>query len=77
MRRSPLGAFGARGVGPARPGAAVVGVTRAFLGSRALVQPWLPWASVFADPGAQGLPVRSPPMKSRTLEQAPTWRVSP
>lgn len=54
-----------------------MGVTRAFLESRALVHPWLLWASVFTDPGAQELPVRSPPIKSRTLEQAHTWQVSP
>lgn len=37
----PLGGVGSQGVGPARPGAAVAGVTRAVLRSRALVQPWL------------------------------------
>ena len=37
--------LGPRGVGPARPGAAVAGVTHAVLRSRALVQPWLPWNS--------------------------------
>lgn len=42
---APWGRLGPRGVGPARPGAAVAGVTRAVLRSRALVQPWLPWNS--------------------------------
>ena len=75
--RRPLGAFGPQGSGTGQAWSCCDECHTCFLGERGTSAALAPVGLLFTDPGAQELPVRSPPIKSRTLEQAHTWQVSP
>lgn len=76
MGRSPL-AFGPQGSGAGQARSRCGRCHTCCLAEQGTGAALAPVELKFADPGAQELLVRSPSMKSRTSDQAPTWQVSP